>query len=118
MLASLSLSLSFASPLTPPKIPDTFTAVITSDTSGTSSAVPKGKATMKQFCEWLGSTPARCGPNARPSLALVLLLCNGPNARPSLSHAHPLPPLSQTTIPTSAFARMPTTARPRSTGTT
>ena len=52
MLASLSLSLSF-SPLSPPKIPDTFTAVITSDTSGTShGTVPKGKSSMKQWYDY------------------------------------------------------------------
>ena len=50
MLATVSLSLSFASPLSPPKIPDTFTAVITSTTSGTShGTVPKGKATFRSF---------------------------------------------------------------------
>ena len=53
MLATLSLSLSFASPLSPPKIPDTFTAVITSTTSGTShGTVPKGKATMKLWYDF------------------------------------------------------------------
>ena len=52
MLSALSLSLSFASPLTPPKIPDSFTAVITATTSGTSSVVPKGTASMKQFYDF------------------------------------------------------------------
>ena len=58
MLGTYSLALAFASPLSPPKIPDTFTAVVTSTTSGTSSVEPKGKATMKQFCALLRSAPA------------------------------------------------------------
>lgn len=57
MLCTYSLALAFASPLSPPKIPDTFTAVVTSTTSGTSSVEPKGKATMKQFCALLRSAP-------------------------------------------------------------